>query len=177
MSLRVLMFHGKEGSPTGGKATHVRDCFGEAFVSVPNYQPAHEPVELALPRCVRLALSEVHRFQPDVLVGSSFGGAVLLTLLQDHGVRVPSIILAGAGGLYGLPAALPEMLPVIVAHGVHDTIVDLSHSQALAASSASARLVELDDGHRLGCTTDSPTGTSLLEQWINELSTPQSFAP
>jgi hypothetical protein len=46
--------------------------------------------------CKRMVLADMALFQPDVLVGSSWGGAILTFILSDGSWRGPAIILASA---------------------------------------------------------------------------------
>ncbi len=88
---------------------------------------------------------------PDVLVGSSFGGAVSLALLQRGGWRGPTLLLAPAVRFCKLSPELPERVAVLIAHGTRDTVVDIETSRALAKSGTPGlvELVEVDDEHRL----------------------------
>ena len=65
--LRVQFIHGLEGSPQGAKARLLAEHF-EART------PAMDTADFEA--CVALQASSLRDFEPDVLVGSSFGGAV-----------------------------------------------------------------------------------------------------
>jgi len=143
-SPRPIFFHGREGRGNKGrKATWLRENYGAV---TPSYDTSELAVALVTAR-------EVLRANPpSVIIGSSFGGAVLLSLIQEGLWSGPSIFLAQAGGNFGVELRLPEALPAILIHGLNDDIVPIEASRELASSSPSdtAQLFEIDDGHRLG---------------------------
>jgi pimeloyl-ACP methyl ester carboxylesterase len=96
-------------------------------------------------------------FGPDVVVGSSFGGAVAVALLQRAAWRGPTLLLAQAALRMGLPAELPPGVPIWLVHAGGDAIVPLSDSQALANAGdpAFVRLIEVEDDHALHAWVDS----------------------
>ncbi len=109
----------------------------------------------------------------DVVVGSSFGGAVSLELLRSGAWKGPTVLLCPAHqnverrafrgpsrGLDGLPAELTAQ--VVVVHAVQDAVVPVADSRRLV-SGTSARLITVDDDHRLSA---SATEASLRE-WVS----------
>ena len=140
--------HGLEGSPQGAKAR----LFAEHFDA---RTPAMDTADFE--SCVALHVAELEGFQPDVLVGSSFGGAVVLALLQRGQWRGPTLLLAPAGRHRGLPAELPEGVHVWIVHGTRDSLVDPADSRALARAGRAEDvcLLEPDDDHPLHATTSS----------------------
>ena len=96
-----------------------------------------------------LARHVLKEHRPTVVVGSSFGGAVLLRLIQEGLWEGPSVSLAQAGAKFGLPVELPTHVPAILIHGTQDDVVDFDESRRLAQS-GSAQLVSVEDDHRLG---------------------------
>lgn len=108
----------------------------------------------------------------DVVVGSSFGGAVALALVRAGVWTGPTVLLcpaqarvaARAGqpcpSLDGVAAEVARRLVVI--HGVPDDVVPIDDSRALVAGTR-ARLLEVDDDHRL---TATATATNLAA-WID----------
>ena len=95
--------------------------------------------------------------QIDVVVGSSFGGAVAIELLHTGAWRGRTVLLCPAQRLVAGRAWRPgSTLPadasrVVVVHGRKDETVPLGHSRALVKGTA-ARLIEVDDEHRLSAT-------------------------
>ncbi len=177
--MRVLFLHGLESGPQGQKARYLAGRFeartpdmqtGRGVAaraedprpsdrSAVDGPPARRAAEVELfQRCVALQRAELAAFRPDVLVGSSFGGAVAVALLREGAWRGPTLLLAQAAllatrraGVLGPEAqvALPEDVDVLLVHGARDDVVPLDDSRRLAATSPRARLVEVDDGHRL----------------------------
>ena len=129
--LRVMFLHGLESSALGMKPMYLARWFR---VCAPSMIPKRPFLTM------RRVCAAIHAFHPHVIVGSSFGGAILLALLQHGEWRGPSILLAPALGLLtpyslSLPSNLPA--PIVLVHGSLDTIVPLAHSRALLNSVAS----------------------------------------
>lgn len=158
--LRVQFVHGLESSPGGAKARHLAEHF-EALT------PAMDTRDFEA--CVELQTRALRGFRPDVLVGSSFGGAVVVALLQRGVWRGPTLLLAQAAVRRGLPARLPPGVPVWIAHGTRDELIDLEDSRVLASAGRpeNVRLLQVDDDHRLRATLES----GRLVEWIRELGT------
>lgn len=140
MDSTPLFFHGREGSNLGNKARWLTREYGAC---TPKYSTT------TLDRAMPTARRVLKDHQPSAIVGSSFGGAVLLKLIQEGLWHGPSIFLAQAGVKFGLPAELPSTIPAVLIHGTRDEVVDIEDSRALSASSGSV-LVAVDDTHRLG---------------------------
>ncbi len=107
----------------------------------------------------------------DLVVGSSFGGAVALELLHSRLWTGPTILLCPAHQLVASrsksPAplglsALGDVSNVLVVHGRSDQTVPIEHSRALVSGS-NARLIEVEDNHQL---TATATAEGLAE-WIS----------
>ena len=141
-SLRVQFIHGLEGSPQGAKA----QLFAEHFTAL---TPAMDTRDFEA--CVALHAATIASFKPDVLVGSSFGGAVAVALLQRRVWLGPTLLLAQAAQHFRLAAELPEGVHVWLVHGQGDDVVDIADSRALARSGTPdlVRLIEVDDDHSL----------------------------
>jgi len=156
-SLRVLFIHGLEGHPRGTKALFLAAHF-EALT------PAMDTSDLE--GAIATQAAALASFRPDVVVGSSFGGAIAVALLARGLWRGPTVLLAPAAALLGLTARLPDDVAVTVAHGVDDDIVPLAHSRSLVEGCAPARvrLVEVADGHRLQSLVDSGELAALVRE-------------
>jgi alpha/beta superfamily hydrolase len=141
-ALRVQFIHGLEGSPQGAKAR----LFARTFEARTPHMDTSD-----FEGCVRLQEQTLASFRPDVLVGSSFGGAVAVALLQRSVWTGPTLLLAQAAVKRGLVAALPSDVHVWLVHGRQDAIIDVEDSRLLARSGTPGlvRLIEVDDEHSL----------------------------
>ncbi len=155
---KVLFVHGLEGSPQGAKAR----LFAEHFDAS---TPAMDTTNFDA--CVDVQARAIESFRPDVLVGSSFGGAVVVALLVQGAWRGPTLLLAQAAVHYDADARLPEDVPVWIVHGTRDTLIPVEHSRRLAGTGSPdrVRLLEVDDDHPLH---DSVASGALVE-WIREI--------
>ncbi len=140
--LRVLFIHGLESSPQGTKARVLAEAFDART-------PAMDTGDFEA--CVRLQAEEISRFSPDVVVGSSFGGAVAVALLQRGLWRGPTLLLAQAAVEQGLAPTLPKGRRVWLVHGTRDDLVPMANSRMLARTGTPrlVRWIEVDDDHRL----------------------------
>lgn len=103
----------------------------------------------------------------DVVLGSSYGGAVALELLRRGAWKGPTVLLCPAHELVAKRIRRPLQRTklrrdVCVVHGTRDETVPISDSRALVHGSE-ATLIEVDDDHRL---SKSATPEHLA-QWIN----------
>ena len=159
--IRIQFAHGLEGSPQGNKAR----LFAQHFEA---HTPAMDTSDFWA--CVELHARELGRFQPDILVGSSFGGAVGVALLQSGRWRGRTLLLAQAAAAFGFPIELPdepEIGPIWLVHGTRDAVVDPGDSRRLAASGPPdrVRLIEVDDDHPLS----ESSASGALVAWIHQL--------
>lgn len=141
--IRLQFAHGLEGSPQGAKAR----LFARHFEAVT------PPMDTSnFEGCVSLHYRTLEAFQPDVLVGSSFGGAVALALLQRGHWRGPTLLLAQAALRLGLAPEVPSGVHVWLVHGHRDALIPIEDSRRLAErrTPGLVRLIEVDDDHRLG---------------------------
>ncbi len=125
--------------------------------------------------CVELQRQTLAAFTPDVLVGSSFGGAVVVELLRRGAFRGPTLLLAQAAAEYLPEPSLPEGVRVWLVHGRRDELVDPAQSRALARTGSPqlVRLLEVDDDHPLH---DSVARGELI-RWVRELAAAERSEP
>lgn len=156
-ALRVHFIHGLEGSPQGSKARVLARHFTA-------HTPAMDTKDFEA--CVALHAEQVRRFAPDVVVGSSFGGAVAVALLQREQWSGPTLLLAQAALRQGLRARLPIGVPVWLVHATGDDVVPVADSRKLAKSGTPGlvRLVEVDDDHALHGLVASGRLVQLVEE-------------
>lgn len=145
---RVQFVHGLEGSPQGAKAR----LFAANFDAC---TPAMDTADFDA--CVSVHAEVLRDFAPDVLVGSSFGGAVAVELLRIGAWRGPTLLLAQAALERDPDARLPADVTVWLVHGLDDTLIDIADSRALAKTGDPdrVRLLEVDDDHALHATVRS----------------------
>lgn len=158
--LRVLFIHGLEGSPRGAKARYLAARFDA-------HTPAMDTSDLE--GSIATQARAVRELAPDVVVGSSYGGAVAVALLARGAWRGPTVLLAPAAGRLDLGDALPEGVTVTVVHASRDAIIPREDSEALAATGTPGRvrLVVVDDEHRL----DSLLAGDGLAELVREAAT------
>lgn len=157
--LRVQFVHGLEGSPQGSKARMLAEHFDART-------PAMDTSTFQ--SCVETQARVLAEFEPDVLVGSSFGGAVVVALLERGLWRGPTLLLAQAALRYDDGARLPEDVTVWLVHGLADDIVDPEESRRLArtGSTERVRLIEVDDDHPL----HASVAAGRLVEWVRAIS-------
>ena len=115
--------------------------------------------------CVELQAETLRQFRPDVLVGSSFGGAVVVELLRRGDWKGPTC-LAQAALRYNSQSRLPEGVPVMLVHGLQDEVIDIEDSRRLATTGSAdlVRLVEVDDEHDLRVLCESGRLVELVHE-------------
>ncbi len=129
--------------------------FGTVVVSVGLYKMIVSKVVYA---CLRAQVEAIESFAPDIVVGSSFGGALGVMAIGEGHWNGPTLLLCPAHKLvsrYMLSLA-PSIPPgfdhrVLVCHGDQDKIVPLAHSQELVGAcgtKVSLKIVK-DGDHRL----------------------------
>ena len=97
------------------------------------------------------------KHQVDVVVGSSFGGAIGVELLARGTWKEPTVLLCPPHRLIAertwttAPSLPAESGNMLVVHARQDETVPIDHSRWLARNT-SARLLEVDDDHRLTAT-------------------------
>jgi len=147
-ALRVLFVHGLESNPQGTKARFLASHF-DALTPAMNTQDFEG--------CIAQQAAAIATFAPDVVVGSSFGGAVATALLQRGVWRGPTVLLCPAAARMGLASTLPPATPITLVHGTRDDLIPLGDSEALLAGTDPAwvQWVTVDDGHRLQSLVDT----------------------
>ena len=130
--MKVLFLHGLESNPGGSKVQHLLDL-------------GHTVLNPALPKhdfeeSVRIAQEEVDTNHPDVIVGSSRGGAVAMAV-DRAGARL--VLIAPAWQRFGGAASVPPGTSVL--HCTTDDQVPFSDSEQLQG----ANLIPCGEGHRM----------------------------
>ncbi len=136
--MKILFLHGWQSTPGGLKPTCLKDH-------------GHEVLNPALPdddfeAAVRIAQAEYDRGHPDVVVGSSRGGAVAMNI--DSG-DTPLVLLCPAWKTWGTATRVKP--GTIILHSRADETVPFADSEELARNSGlpSGSLIEVGTEHRL----------------------------
>ena len=154
--MTILFLHGWQSTPGGVKPTYLKDH-------------GHEVLNPALPdddfeAAVRIAQAEFDRFHPDVVVGSSRGGAVAMNIKSRS---TPLVLMCPAWKKWG--TATTVKLGTAILHSKADDVVPFSHSVELVRSSGlpSNRLIEVGTEHRLA---DPESLAKMLEacEWASK---------
>ncbi len=210
---RILYVHGLESGPQGHKANYLRQGFSEVHVpamhtgtdqldkqnsfarlavrlapTTPPWRLRARAIEEALEVCVVIQRDAIAASRPDLVVGSSFGGAVLELLLARWHWTGPSLLLCPAlrmarrraGDDTGswstinvkdvearIGALSPEVrAQVLVVHGDADTVVPLEDSQSLCAAAGLELEVIPGGSHVLACIAETGQLRALIEQLL-----------
>lgn len=136
--MKILFLHGWQSAPGGVKPTFL-------------VQHGHEVLNPALPdddfeAAVRIAQAEFDRHHPDVVVGSSRGGAVAMNL--DVG-STPLVLLCPAWKRWGTARTVKP--GTVILHSPADDVIPFPDSQELLRNSGLllSALIEVGCDHRL----------------------------
>lgn len=181
MTHKVMYCHGRGSNGTGTKSLFLQSLDGIEVVA--NDYPTNDPLlqfgefpdgfglrDMAeYWRYVQMLTGDIKIHQPDVIVASSFGGAVLLRVMLEGGWTGPAVFLAQAGVKFTVSDRLPTDARAILIHGEFDEVVHISGSVQLADSSPNATLVRVADGHRLHRDESKQALKDAVLQLISEL--------
>ena len=111
-------------------------------------QDGHEVINPKLPdedfnEAVRIAQAEFDKHRPDVVVGSSRGGAVAMNV-RTSSARM--VLLCPAWKKWGTVKTIKP--GTVILHSRADDVVPFAHSEELARNSG-ATLIEVGNDHRL----------------------------
>jgi alpha-beta hydrolase superfamily lysophospholipase len=136
--MKILFLHGWHSVPGGLKPSYL-------------IQNGHEVINPALDdddldEAVRTAQAEYDRLRPDVIVGSSRGGAVAMNL--DSGSS-PLVLLCPAWKRWGTATRLKP--GTVVLHSEADDVIPIAHSRELVRASGlpESALIVVGTDHRL----------------------------
>ena len=136
--MKTLFLHGWTSVPGGRKPTYLKDA-------------GHTVLNPALPdedfdEAVRIAQAEYDEHQPDVVVGSSRGGAVAINIDSQD---TPLVLLCPAWKNWGTAATVKANTTIL--HSRQDDVVPFENSLELVCNSGlpKSALVEVGNDHRL----------------------------
>src|SRR5690349_14268907 len=132
---KVLFLHGWNSIPGGVKPTYLKDH-------------GHEVINPKLPdddfeKAVRIAQAKFDKHQPQVVVGSSRGGAVAMNINSSDAWLV---LLCPAWKKWGTAKTVKEGTAIL--HSRDDDVIPFGDSEELAKNSG-ATLIEIGTDHRL----------------------------
>lgn len=136
--MKILFLHGWTSVPGGRKPTYLKDH-------------GHEILNPALPdedfeEAIRIAQAEYDQHHPDVIVGSSRGGAVANNIESGD---TPLVLLCPAWKKWGIANTVKNNTTIL--HSRADDVVPFEHSEELVANSGlpASALIEVGNDHRL----------------------------
>ncbi len=149
---KVLFLHGL--SSTGSRKTWFLRSLGYDVMTprLPDW---------SFRSAVRTALAACDEFEPDVIVGSSRGGAVGMALARPG---VPLVLLAPAWRWCGVPPRVSAPQAVVI-HSPSDRWVRFDDSRELCRRNPHVRLIAAGDGHRL----NDPAARAALADVLDDL--------
>jgi len=146
--MKILFLHGWQSTPGGLKPTYLKSH-------------GHEVLNPALPdddfeAAVAISQAEFDRGKPDVVVGSSRGGAVAMNINAD----VPLVLLCPAWKRWGTATTVKP--GTIILHSQADEVIPFADSQELVRKSSlpESALIVVGHEHRL---TDPESLAKMLE--------------
>lgn len=162
--LKVLFFHGLEGSPEGAKSTHLNNVWNaktpmlraSALKSLRDSNPGKSWREMprtdldsAFDAVYDDALAAMKYLEPDVIVGSSMGGAILAKLVLDKKWQGPCVFLAPAIAPLLGDVKMPVLKNSVWILGELDTIVPNADNINHCRVAEGSLLISMGDSHRL----------------------------
>jgi len=162
--MKILYLHGLEGSPEGTKAVHLKSKWKTKVPKLRtellrDLKSKHAGIEWqempeielkeALNTVYQDALSALNYEKPDVIIGSSMGGAVLAKLIIDGRWSGNSVFLAPAIAQLLGEVELPEMRNSVWILGELDDVVPNGPNIYYCLKSGGSLMVVEGDGHRL----------------------------
>lgn len=134
----LLFLHGWHSVPGGVKPTYLKDHGHEVI------NPALDDDDFDL--AVRTAQAEYDQHQPDVIVGSSRGGAVAMNIESRD---TPLVLLCPAWKNWGTATTLKPNS--VILHSHQDDVIPFADSEKLVANSGlpSETLIVVGGDHRL----------------------------
>ena len=185
----IVYLHGLESSPTGHKGRYLHSHFEANCVDLDTSKAIasrnaaldagrrwqfddpelEEAVKTPMNRAAAAITSETK-----LIIGSSFGGAVLMNLMASGQWGGPALFICPAIAKLTPHRQLLKGVPTIILHGRRDELIPISESRKLAKTGGlQTMLWEVDDGHRMSQIVDTGILAAAIA-WLNPMS---SFHP
>lgn len=150
----ILFLHGWHSVPGGVKPTYLKD-HGHEIIN-----PALDDDDFDA--AVRIAQAEFDRHKPDVIVGSSRGGAVAMNIDSKD---TPKVLLCPAWKNWGTAATVKPN--TIILHSRQDDVIPFADSEELLTSSGlpPEALIEVGEDHRLADPEPLEKMVQACERW------------
>lgn len=155
---RILFLHGWHSVPGGVKPTYLKDHAHKVI------NPALDDDDFA--SALATAQAEFDKHEPQVVVGSSRGGAVAMNI--DTGAT-PLLLLCPAWKNWGTATTVKP--GTVILHSRADDVIPLADSEELARNSG-VTLIEVGTDHRLA----DPEPLEAMEAVVRSSSPPASFS-
>jgi hypothetical protein len=136
--MKILFLHGWTSVPGGKKPTYLKE-HGHEIIN-----PALDDDDFDA--AVRTAQADYDQHKPDVVVGSSRGGAVAMNIDSND---TPLVLLCPAWRNWGLASTVKPN--TIILHSRQDDVIPFADSEELILSSGlpTGALIEVGQDHRL----------------------------
>jgi hypothetical protein len=136
--MKILFLHGWQSVPGGVKP---------AYLARHGHQVLNPKLpDDDFPEAVRIAQAEFDRHQPDVVVGSSRGGAVAMNITAG---KARLVLLCPAWKRWGTVRTVPP--GTVILHSRADDVIPFAESEELLHNSGlpASALIEVGTDHRL----------------------------
>lgn len=155
--MKILFLHGWHSVVGGVKPTFLQDAGHEVL------NPALDDDDFDL--AVHTAQAEYDQHQPDVIVGSSRGGAVAMNI---NAGKTPLVLLCPAWRNWGTATKLKPN--AVILHSRADDLIPFADSEELVANSdlPSESLIEVGDDHRLADPEPLKTMLEACERLVSQ---------
>ena len=161
--LRILYLHGKNSSSGGRKPEYLRQS--GYHVTCPDLPSLIGNVSDVFNPCLELVIKCIRKNDHDIIVASSFGAGIAMSLINTGLWSGRALLLSQAGYKYGMQT-LNTTSPILLIHGLMDTITPIEGSRSIRNANPNfIQLVELNDDHAL----KSLLKDNLLSKYIDQL--------
>lgn len=155
--MKILFLHGWQSIPGGVKPT---------FLATAGHQVLNPKLDdHEFRRALDTAQSELESHRPDVVVGSSRGGAVALNLRLEN---TPLVLLCPAWKKWGAAQTCTSNTRIL--HSKADEVIPFKDSEELVSNSqlSQSTLIEVGVDHRLADPEPLQVMLDCCEEWLGQ---------